>query len=238
VTTFENESPALYYNNCVDGQIEFRYAIRSAGIDKLNQANVSFGTGFLDIDNDGWEDIVFVNGHVRRHPTRSPLQQLGTLLKNQGNGRFLPITRLGGPYFNSPHRGRGLAIGDLDNDGRSDLVINHLNEPAVLLRNTSQENELPRNHWLGIELVGRNNRDIVGARVVVESAGRRLTRFAKGGGSYLSSGDRRIIVGLGDNASPGEVAVFWPRGEQQHWEGLGCDRYWRLVEGKVSAESR
>jgi hypothetical protein len=99
-----------------------------------------------------------------------------------------------------------------------------------LLRNNPKGDTVPQNHWLGLELIGRNNRDIVGAKVVVEAGTRKLTRFAKGGGSYLSSGDRRILVGLGDKEEVGKVTVFWPWGGEQHWEGLAIDRYWRLEE--------
>src|SRR5439155_8642567 len=142
------------------------------------------------------------------------------LLHNQGNGRFVIRTNQGGAYFQVPHRGRGLAVGDLDNDGRPDLVITHLNEPVVLLRNDPHGKEAPQHHWLGLELLGRKNRDIVGAKVVVEVGGRRLTRFAKGGGSYLSSGDRRIVVGLGKAERVDRVSVSWPWGEEQHWGSL------------------
>jgi hypothetical protein len=134
-----------------------------------------------------------------------------------------------------PHRGRGLAVGDLDNDGRPDLVVSHLNEPVVLLRNDPQGAGLPRRHWLGLELLGRDHRDVAGAKVVVEAAGRRLTRFVKGGGSYLSSPDRRLLFGLAEADGVDGVTVFWPWGEEQHWDGLPTDRYWRLLEGEREA---
>jgi hypothetical protein len=232
VTTFERERHALYRNECKNKQILFRYVTREAGIAALGSGYVGFGTGFIDVDNDGWEDLVIANGHVRRYPTRSPLQQRALLLKNNGSGKFTNITVQGGAYFQIPHRGRGLVVGDLDNDGRADLVITHQNAPAVLLRNDPRGAAAPRHHWLGIELHGRKNRDIVGAKVVVEAGGRRLTRFAKGGGSYLSSSDRRIVVGLGNAERVDRVSVFWPWGDEQHWDALTADRYWRLVEGR------
>jgi hypothetical protein len=238
VTTFENEYPALYHNSCGHGRIAFDYATHNAGLVQLGQAHVGFGTGFLDLDNDGWEDLVLVNGHVRKHSTRTPLRQRPTLLKNTGTGQFAAITNQGGRYFLEPHRGRGLAIGDLDNDGRPDLVITNLSEAAVVLWNSPRSEQAPRNHWLGIELIGSEHRDVVGATVVVEVQGRRLTRFAKAGGSYLSSSDRRIIVGLGTVEKPGRVTVSWPRGTEQHWDGLLADRYWRLEEGNPSARPR
>jgi enediyne biosynthesis protein E4 len=235
VTNFEQERHALYHNESNEKRILFRHVTRQAGIAALGTVFVGFGTGFIDLDNDGWEDLVIANGHVRRYPTHAPVQQRAVLLRNQGTGRFVIRTSQGGAYFQALHRGRGLAVGDLDNDGRPDLVITHLNEPVALLRNDSNGKEAPRHHWLGIELLGRKNRDIVGAKVVVEVGGRRLTRFAKGGGSYLSSGDRRIIVGLGEAERCDRVIVSWPWGEEQQWEGLTSDRYWRLVEGEPEA---
>jgi hypothetical protein len=235
VTTFEHERHALYHNDCRKDRLLFEYVTRKAGIAALGGGYVGFGTAFIDVDNDGWEDLVIANGHVRRYPTRAPWRQRPQLLRNQGTGRFSNMTVQGGAYFQVPHRGRGLAVGDLDNDGRPDLVISHLNEPVVLLRNDPQGEKVPRHHWLGIELRGRKNRDVAGAKVVVQAGGRRLTRFAKGGGSYLSSSDRRIIIGLGGTARVGRVTVVWPWGEEQHWDGLTVDRYWRLVEGEPAA---
>jgi hypothetical protein len=235
VTTFEHERHALYRNECQPDQVLFRYVTGQAGIAELGPSYVGFGTGFIDIDGDGWEDLVIVNGHVRRFPTRCPLRQRPVLLRNPGTGRFANVTARGGAYFQEDHRGRGLAIGDLDNDGRPDLVVSHLNEPVVLLRNQPEGATAPKNHWLGIELVGRDHRDVAGARVVAEVDRRKLTRFTKGGGSYLSSGDRRLLFGLGQADHVKRVSVYWPWGKEQHWEGLKCDRYWRLIEGEPAA---
>ncbi|HLJ96186.1 MAG TPA: CRTAC1 family protein, partial [Gemmataceae bacterium] len=200
VTNYENEMHALYRNR---GDGFFLFSTQSSGIAAIGRSYVGFGTGFLDVDGDGWEDLVIANGHVVRHAPN--LRQRPVLLRNQGNGRFANITADGGPYFQTPHRGRGLAVGDLDNDGRPDLVITHVNEPVVLLRNES-----PLHPWLGIQLVGRENRDVVGAKVVLELDGRRQTRFAKGGGSYLSSGDRRFLFGLGTSTQAARLTVVWP----------------------------
>lgn len=230
VTTFENERHALFRNECQGDRVAFRYASRKTGIATLGNSFVGFGTGFLDVANAGWEDLVIANGHVRRKPTRAPLRQRTILLRNSGEGQFVNSTSQGGAYFQVSHRGRGLAIGDLDNDGRPDLVITHLNEPVVLLRNDPRGEGVPHNHWLGLELIGKVKRDIVGAKIVVEVGSQRLTRFAKGGGSYLSSGDRRILVGLGEAKEVGKVTVYWPWGSEEHWEGLTTDRYWRLEE--------
>jgi hypothetical protein len=235
VTTFERERHALYHNDCQADRVLFRHVSGPSGIAALGAGYVGFGTAFVDVDNDGWEDLVIVNGHVRRRPTRSGWRQRAVLLRNLGTGQFANRTAQGGAYFQVPHRGRGLAAGDLDNDGRSDLVISHLNEPVAVLHDDPRGEAVPRHHWLGLELLGREHRDVVGARVVVTAGGRRWTRFAKGGGSYLSSSDRRLLVGLGDAGRVDRVTVSWPWGGEQHWEGLPADRYWRLLEGEPAA---
>src|SRR5262249_17454619 len=160
-----------------------------------------------------------------------PLQQRPVLLQNQGQGRFVDLTGQGGPYFRDVHIGRGVALGDLDNDGWTDLVFSHLNEPAVLLRNEAKVTLAKKHHWLGIELVGQNHRDVVGAKVTVELSNRKLTRFAKGGGSYLSACDKRHLFGLGPLERIDQLTVMWPSGKEQHWKGeqVALDRYHRVV---------
>jgi hypothetical protein len=229
VTNFEGELHALYHNDCRDGRVFFRYSTQAAGLADLGRSYVGWGTGFLDLDHDGREHLLFVNGHPNHHPRDGgDRPQRPVLLRNVGRGRFLAITLQGGPYFRQEHNGRGVAFGDLDNDGRTDLVISHLNGPVVVLRNEAPTG----NHWLGVELVGREHRDVVGARLTLEVAGGRQTRFAQGGGSYLSSGDRRHVFGLGPADRVGRLTVAWPGGKEEHWEGLAVDRYWRLTEGE------
>jgi hypothetical protein len=171
-----------------------------------------------------------VNGHVIRHATGSPLRQRPALFRNDGGAggrvKFADASAQAGPYFAASHRARGLAVGDLDNDGRPDLVVSHVNEPVVLLRNETGD----ARHWLGVRLLGKDGRDVVGAKVTLDVNGRTMTRFAKGGGSYLSANDRRLLFGLGDG-SPGHLTVTWPGGRQDHWDGLAADRYWLVTEG-------
>ena len=141
------------------------------------------------------------------------------------------MTARAGVYFQGVHQGRGLAVGDLDNDGRPDLVISHVNEPVSLLRNDAG----PAHHWVGVVLRSADHRDLVGAKVTLEVGGRTSTRFAKAGGSYLSSGDQRLLFGLGTNNKAGRLTVVWPSGLEQHWDGLLTDRYWELVVGETQA---
>jgi hypothetical protein len=224
VANFENQYHALYRNR---GAGRFVFATLAAGIGSIGQRYVGFGTAFIDVDNDGNEDLVVSNGHVFRHPTAVTAAQHPILLANQGNGRFQDISSAGGAYFGQNHLGRGLAVVDLDNDGWPDLVVSHLNSPVGMLRNAGGNA-----HWLGFELHGLDHRDLVGSRVIVQVGGRQLTRFVKGGGSYCSASDARIVFGLGNTDHIDGVEVFWSWGKQQHWDGgdFPVNRYCHLQE--------
>ena len=130
--------------------------------------------------------------------------------------------------------GRGLAVGDLDNDGWPDLVVSNVNSPVAVLRNVAGASS-PNTRWLGVRLLGRDHRDIVGSTATVEVGSRQLTRFAKGGGSYLSSSDRRIVFGLGTDEAIRKLTVKWSWGETQTWENLEPGAYWDLREGEPKA---
>jgi hypothetical protein len=231
VTNYENELHSLYLNECVGGRELFGYHSGLAGIAAIGRSHVGWGTGFLDVDHHGWEDLFVAHGHTLQLPADPARRRQRPVLLRNEEGKFHDVGPTAGPYFQDGHNARGAALGDLDNDGRVDLVIGHLNEPAVVLRNVSASG----NRWLGLELVGEGHRDVVGARVTMQCGSRRQTRFAKGGGSYASSGDRRHVFGLGAMAGAVRVEVAWPNGPTQCWEGLNVDRYWRLVEGAKDA---
>jgi hypothetical protein len=237
VTNYENELHGLYRNVSEKGELRFSFDTHATGVAKIGRQYVGFGTGFLDLENDGWEDIVIANGHVIRYPAQANVRQLPVLMHNDGRQeggktvRFTNITATGGGFFQKPHQARGVAIGDLDNDGRPDLVISQMNDRVTLLRNEADEG----NHWLGVELAGKDHASVVGAKVTLTVGDRVLTRFARGGGSYLSSGDRRLLFGMGKADKAGRLSVVWPSGQTQHWDGLAADRYWRLVEGDSTA---
>jgi hypothetical protein len=239
VTNFQDELHALYVPS--QGGMYYHDS-KASGIAALGRRYVGFGTGFIDADNDGWEDLVIANGHVLRFPVGSSFRQRAVLLHNveRGGRRFFENkSAAGGSYFEQELLGRGLAVGDLDNDGWPDLVVSHSNSPVVLLKN--QGGQIPRRHWLGVELAGRHGRDVAGATAVLEVAGRQLTRLAKGGGSYLSSGDRRLLFGLGEvdrgeARQTGRLTVHWPWGQIQHWENLLPDAYYRVREGEANPE--
>jgi hypothetical protein len=232
VTNYAGELQALYRNECRPGQECFLHVSKGAGIAAIGQKTVGWDTGFFDLDHHGWEDIVLTAGDAYRHSHEVARAQRPVLLRNQGGGKFKDASASAGSYFQVAHVGRGLLLADFDNDGRTDLVISHLNEPIAVLRN---EADTAGRHWLGVELAGSGHRDVVGARIVVEAGGRRQTRFAKGGGSYLSSCDRRHVFGLGSAGEVERVRVVWPSGVQQEWRQLSPDRYWRLVEGEERA---
>jgi enediyne biosynthesis protein E4 len=229
VTNFQHELHGLYGNL---GRELFDYQSRAAGLGALGHLWVGFGTGFVDVDNDGWLDLVIVNGHVVYHPpSGAAVRQRPLLLHNvpqQDRRGFKDVSVRGGPFFAVPLIGRGLAIGDLDNDGWPDMVVSHSNSPVVLLRNEAAQSAPA--HWLGLRLVGRHHRDIVGTTVIVEGAGGKRYRHVKGGGSYLSAHDPRILVGLGADTAVQRVTVQWSWGRTQTWEKLAPDRYWELRE--------
>ncbi|HZY85162.1 MAG TPA: CRTAC1 family protein [Gemmataceae bacterium] len=229
VTNYEDELHALYRHERRADPLAFRFSAQAAGLGALGTSYVGWGAGFFDLENRGWENLFIANGHANFFPRGGGSRfQRPVLLHNEGDGRFRDDSRRGGPYFRREHNGRGVAFGDLDNDGKIDLVVSHLNEPVVLLRNEAGAGH----HWLGVELASADHRDLVGARVVLEVGGVRMTRFHQGGGSYLSSGDRRQVFGLGDSTETGRLTVHWPSGRVQHWDGLPIDRYTPLVEGE------
>ncbi|HEY8503074.1 MAG TPA: CRTAC1 family protein, partial [Gemmataceae bacterium] len=233
VTNYENELHALYRNDSAPGRPFFTYHSTAAGIGAIGQKFVGWGTAFLDADLDGWEDLFVANGHAIRYPTgkSSSRRQRPVLLLNRGGERFRDASGQIGDYAATPRLARGVGFGDLDNDGRTDLVVSHMNEPTVVLRGIGG----PDNHWVGVRLEGKGHACAVGARAVWEAGGQRQTRFVKGGGSYASSGDRRLLFGLGREAT-GRLTVTWPDGTEQKFDSLAVDRYYRITQGSAEPE--
>ncbi len=226
VTNYENEYHALYRNLSAPGRTSFLFATDAVGIAAIGQKFVGWGTSLVDFDHDGWEDVFVSNGHAIRFPTGAPRRQKPVLLMNT-RGRFSDQGSRGGEYFSQPHLGRGVVFADLDNDGRIDVVLCNMNEPTAVLHNVAPAG----NHWLGVELVGKGHADVVGARIIVDAGGRTQTRFAKGGGSYASSADRRAVFGLGAADTVSRLTVVWPDGSRQEWTNVKVDQYHRAVAG-------
>ena len=228
VTNYENEMHALYQNESKPGRPFFQFHSQASGIAAIGQKYVGWGTAFLDADLDGWQDLFVANGHAIRFPNGNAnnRKQKPVLLLNR-EGHFQEETNRIGTYAATPHLARGVGFGDLDNDGRTDIVISHMNEPASVLRGIGGVGR----HWIGFQLAGKDHGCVVGAKAVWEAGTVRQTRFLAGGGSYASSGDRRLLFGLGEEAN-GRLIVTWPDGTEERHDGLAVDRYYRVTQGQ------
>ncbi len=240
LTHLLRESNTLYLN---DGSGVFEDVTHEAGLDTPSWKFTGFGTAWLDYDNDGWLDLLTANGEVKVIPELEargdphPLHQTNQLFRNLGAGargvvRFEEVTGSAGEVFALSEVSRGVAVGDVDNDGDSDVLLLNNNGPARLLINgTGQDN-----HWVGLRLVGGGPaHDRLGSWVGIARPGRPpLWRRVATGGSFLSASDPRILVGLGDSPQIERVTVRWPGGRQEQWQ-VQADRYTTLREGTGTA---
>jgi len=224
MTELTAEGSNLYVN---DGRGVFTDLSAASGIGVASLPFTGFGAVWFDFDNDGLLDIVAANGRVqivealRQAGDPFPLHQKKLLLRNTGHGRFEDVTARAGAAFSLSEVGRGVAVGDVDNDGDADLLIGNNNGRTRLLINQSAAGK----HWLGLRLP-------LGARVeVIREKGNSLWRRARADGSYASANDPRVLVGLGDWAGPVDVRVRWPSGRTETFTGLAVDRYVTLTEG-------
>jgi tetratricopeptide (TPR) repeat protein len=228
VTNFYGEGTTLYH--CLGGGM-FTDRSRESGLWSASQYWLGFGTAFLDADNDGWLDLVTANGHVndlhRFYPYAMPAQ----LFRNTGGGRLRDVSSDAGSALSVPHVGRGLAAGDLDNDGRTDVVIVVQSEPLVVLSNRTER----AGHWIMLRIEGtESNRDGVGSLVRIRAGGRTRVLQRFGGGSYQSASDPRLHVGLGNASIVDEVEVHWPSGKIERWKNLRADTGYLLREGSTA----
>ncbi|MGV3720207.1 MAG: CRTAC1 family protein [Actinomycetota bacterium] len=223
IGNFEGETDALYRNL---GSGIFQYATAEAGLAIATIPVLTFGLGFLDFDNDGDLDLAQANGHV--HPLietvdpDAPYKQSRQLFENVGKGRFRDITASAGPGYTTLAVGRGLAFGDIDNDGDIDMLANNNGMPAHLLRSELKS----KSHWMGVQL-GRTGCDVrgLGARVTVETAGKKAVRYARTAYSFASANDPRVHFGLGSEAGPVTITVDWPDGKKSQVKSAAVDRY-------------
>jgi enediyne biosynthesis protein E4 len=236
ISHFSDEYAALFRNN---GALNFTDVSYASGIARGTTPYVGWGDAFFDLDNDGWPDLIIVNGHV--YP-QVDTKDIGTafhepklLYLNQHDGTFRDISKLAGPAIQVPQVSRGLAVGDLFNDGRLEIVVENLEgEPMIL-----QTQGGPRNHWVSFELEGsKGNRLALNARIRATAGDLVQLDQVQSGGSYLSQSDLRIHFGLGTHEKVDKLEVFWPSGKVETLTNVGADRFYILKEGEGIVPAR
>jgi hypothetical protein len=231
-TDFTDDNNVLFQN---DGSGNFTDVAWISGIAQPSVPFVSFADGFLDYDNDGWKDLLIVNGHVYpqvdQHPEwgQSYAQRM-LLHHNLHNGKFELVPAVEGTGLAVVAVGRGAAFGDIFNDGKISVVLNNMDGIPVLLRNVNADHH----HWVELKLIGgaKSPRDAVGATVYVKAAGMRQRGDVLSGGSYLSSNDLRVHFGLADASTVDEVEIHWPSGKVERLKTDSVDRIFTIEEGK------
>jgi hypothetical protein len=247
-TNFSDDTATLYRNN---GDGTFDDVTYQAGLG-LHTQYLGWGSMFFDFDNDGWPDLLLVNGHVYPEVDSQHLgsnfQEPRILYHNNGNGTFTDISAASGPGINTPTSSRGLAIGDLWNNGRLSAVVSNMNAPPSLLVNQVRT----ANHWITLRPVGsmaqsksqssatstvpkppasQSNRDAIGARIRVKAGPRVLIDEVRSGSSFISNNDIRVHFGLGSVAKIDWVEIRWPSGLLEKFDNLAVDKFHTLKEG-------
>lgn len=229
VTNFTEEPDTLYRNLGTQGFADISW---NAGIAQPTYPYVGWGTAFFDMDNDGWDDIFVANGHVYPQmdqvkggvPYRQPLQ----LLRNKRDKTFQDVTALSGLDKLPLQSRRGAAFGDVNNDGKVDVLLMNVGEPPTLLLNRTESS----NHAVLFKLVGsKSNKAAIGARVTVTAGDLTQFREVRAGASYLSQNDLRLHFGLGAQTSMNAVEVAWPSGIKERYSDLPGDTIYTIVEG-------
>jgi enediyne biosynthesis protein E4 len=227
LTTFAHDTKTLYRN--LNGA-EFEDASTSSGLAARTFERMAWGVAFFDADLDGWLDLFLANGHIYPNVDEFPalgetFRQKNQLLLGKG-GKFRDVSASAGPGLAVQRVGRGLAVGDLDNDGDPDLVVSNMDEVPTVLENRQKTG----NHWASfrLEKAGKN-RFCIGARVTLDAGGKKQIREVRSGGSYLSQSDLRASFGLGSYAGAVDVVVKMPGGSQWRFKGLAVDRLHTLT---------
>jgi enediyne biosynthesis protein E4 len=224
-TNFSGDLTSLYHND--DGKF-FTDVARDAGL-RARQL-LGWGVAFVDVDDDGWRDLVVANGHVYPEVEGKQLGdtylQPAVLYHNLANGKFKDVTDEAGPGFRTPRPARGLAIGDLDGDGQPEIVLVNMNSTPSLLKNYG-----PHGHYLNISLVGtKSNRSAIGARAIVTAGNRRMIDEVMSGGSYYSQNSFTLHFGLGEAEKVDYVEIHWPSGIVQKCGRVAADRTLKVTE--------
>ena len=235
VTNFQNEPDGLYQNQ---GELLFSNASFTSGVGLASLRPLAFGIGFVDYDNDGYQDLFSVNGHVQDNaeavdPYTSYAQQ-DLLLRNdgpdgQGRYRYRDVSRLAGPGLQLKRVGRGCAFGDYDNDGDVDILVGNSGQRVSLLRNDGGN----AHNWLSISAVDAGSkRHSIGARIAVRAGDLHQVKEVKGSYSYLSQSDLRVSFGLGRRTTADVVEIRWPSGEMERLHGVAANQFLTVVEGR------
>ncbi len=229
-TNFSDEFETLYRNH---GDGTFDDVTLDSGLG-INTRYVGWGAGFFDFDNDGWKDLLLVNGHAFPEVDSLHLdihyKDRAILYRNLGGGKFRDISQSAGPGLLEKHSSRGTAFGDIDNDGLVEVAINSQNETPSLLKQSSR----PSGHWILLRLTGtRSNRSAIGARVKVTAGERTQMDEVRSGGSYLSQNDLRLHFGIGTAKTVDRVEIIWPSGVRQVLGSQLCDRVLTVREQAV-----
>ncbi len=230
-TTFSDDYNPYYRN---DGDASFTDVSYEMGTAEITVPFLGWGVGFLDYDNDGWPDLLMVNGHVYPQADQNKwgtsFAERPLLFHNENGKRFTVVPAVEGSGLAQVRKSRGAAFGDLFNDGRVDVVVNNLDSTPLLLRNVDRNT----NHWLEIKLVGSPGHpaDAVGATVYVTATGMRRRQDVLSGGSFESTNDPRLHFGLGGATTVDDVEVHWPGGQVEHVAITGIDRIVTIEQGK------
>jgi hypothetical protein len=230
VSDFAQDNTPVYRN---DGKWEFEDVSYASGIGLPSLPLVKWGIAFVDLDNDGWLDLVTVTGHVYpqvdRLPTTARYREPKLVQYNQGDGTFCDASNQSGPAILEPQVSRGLAVGDLFNDGNMDLVVEDLQGSPMVLRNPG----LPGRHWVSFELAGtKSNRLAIGARLKLVASGMTQTHQILSGGSYLSQSDLRAHFGLASATKIDSLEIRWPSGLVETLKDLDVDKFYSVLEGQ------
>jgi hypothetical protein len=235
VANIDQEIFSLYQNG---GDGTFSDVAMQLGIGMATRWMSGWGLKFFDYDNDGELDLILANGFpddlVEEFSHQVTFKEPLLLFRKEGTS-FKNVSAESGPVFSKNFAARGLAVGDFDNDGGLDVLISNNDAAPILLRN----NVGRKNHWLGLRLVGRKaNVDAIGARVTYQAGNLKRSRMKVGGGSFLSSHDPRLVLGIGKRTMVDWVEVQWPQpsGLVERFEGLPMDRYVTIVEGTGKAK--